>query len=70
MKPSWPVVVVACATLGVLSLAAWRGAVSWHAPTWFAVGVLCPAFGLRSRASVAVVEDPSDDPPSSPPKAE
>ena len=61
VKPNWQVVAVCIATTVVLSVAALRGAVAWHVPVWFALGVMCPAVGLHPRISSG-----SSDPPEAP----
>ena len=47
LTPNTRVLLICIATLAVLTLGAWRGAFSWHVPTFFAVGVVCPAFGIK-----------------------
>lgn len=49
MTPNWRVVVICIATLVVLSVGAWRGQFSWHVPGFFALGVVCPAFGINPK---------------------
>lgn len=38
--------------MAVLTLGAWRGAVQWHTPIFFACGVVMPAFTGKSARDV------------------